>query len=74
VARLDWFAPFSAAYNAYLWNVENGYARASLDEAGWQIAIHEARYSCDRPVVWTWQRMCVRTVVEWQRPTARKGE
>lgn len=65
--RLDWFAPFAAAYNAYLWNVENGYAKATLEEADWQIAIREARYSCNRPVVWTWAAMMARTRVEWQR-------
>lgn len=72
VDGLDWFAPFTAAYNAYLWNAENDFAKALLDESAREIELVRIHSGMERRVVWTWRRMMVRTRVEWQRPTARK--
>lgn len=64
---MDWFAPFQAAYNARLWNAENGFAQALLDEAAWQLEVGDAHTISDRRCAWSWPTMRVRTDVEWQR-------
>ena len=71
--KMNWFNPFQAAYNAYLWNGENDFAKAIMETAEWQLEMCRVHSGSDRRCVWTWKRMQVRTAVEWRREAAEGG-